>query len=257
MKLKDIIYCRLSPKYRRQKKELKNILDFAESLIAINQYQGRKLQKNDTNAIFGLVKLICDVINSKNALSVIRNKSDNKTLILEDDILFGDTIQKIKSSGSFKVCLGKDPVISSPKDYGKMKFAFKTIGGNGTPWREDKINQAYRLILPLGITFIEEGNHSVEIGIIKCEGTLDYDINTKNYSIIDISPLYSQIYFDGMFYRDIRSKEIIEKTELEYGSLFEIGRLLSLQSSKCFIADKLPTVEQYPFKRNDSHSSSE
>lgn len=234
MNLKNIIYCRLSPKYRRQKKELKNILDFAESLIEINPYQGQKLQKNDTNAVFSFIKLICDVINSKNALNVIRSKSDNETLILEDDILFGDTVRKANSSSSVRVYLGKDPVISSPKDFGKMKFAFKTFGGNGIPWKEDKINQAYRLILPLGITFVEEGNHSVEVGIIKCEGTLDFDIYAKNYKIIDISPLYQQIYFDGMYYRNISSNEIIEKTEFEYGCLFEIGRLLSLQNAVGF-----------------------
>lgn len=244
MNLKNIIYCRLSPKYRRQKKELKNILDFAESLIEINPYQGQKLQKNDTNAVFSFIKLICDVINSKNALNVIRSKADNASQILEDDILFGYAIRKNTELSSFKVYLGKDPIISSPKNFGKMKFVFKTIGGKGTPWKEDKINQAYRLILPLGITFVEEGNHSIEVGIIKCEGTLDFDIYAKNCKIIDISPLYQQIYFDGMYYRNISSNEIIEKTEFEYGCLFEIGRLLSLQNA-------------VGFKKNDLNSFSE
>lgn len=244
MKLKNTIYCRLSPKYRRQKNELKNILDFAKSLIAVGSYEGKKLQKNDTNAIFSFIKLICDVINSKNTLNVIRSKADNASRILEDDILFGYAIRKNTELSSFKVYLGKDPIISSPKNFGKMKFVFKTVGGKGIPWKEDKINQAYRLILPLGITFVEEGNRSVEVGIIKCEGMLDYDKHSKNYSIIDISPLYQQIYFDGMYYRVISSNEIIEKTEFEYGCLFEIGRLLSLQNI-------------VSFKKNDSSNFSE
>ena len=84
--------------------------------------------------------------------------------------------------------------------------------------------------MPLGITFVEEGNHSIETGIIKCVGSLSFDKSKYNCSVFDISPLYQQIYFDGIYYRTIRNNEIVEKTEFEYGCLFEIGRLLSLQT---------------------------
>ena len=231
MRLKNTIHSLVSPKYRRKRKELNAVLDFAENLIEINNsnecdFGGKK----DNSAIFSYIKHICDVINTNNTFRIIKEKCENKTYILEDDILFGDTPNKSDIISPFKVYLGKDSVISSAKDFGKMEYVFKHIGGNGVPWQEDKINHSYRLIMPLGITFVEEGNHSIETGIIKCVGSLSFDKSKYNCSVFDISPLYQQIYFDGIYYRTIRNNEIVEKTEFEYGCLFEIGRLLSLQT---------------------------
>lgn len=79
----------------------------------------------------------------------------------------------------------------------------------------------------IGLTYVHNGNHSVNSGIIKADGYLEFDPNATNCHAYDLTPLYDELYYDGEFFRYRNDHEISEQAAFEYGCLFEIGRILN------------------------------
>lgn len=93
------------------------------------------------------------------------------------------------------------------------------------------INHLNTYYYPLGITLVDNGNHSQFTAMIKNEG------ETKFYQFIDYSELYEKIEFDGTRFRKKDGTESDNSYSVknyhqyvyEYhiiGTLFEIGRIL-------------------------------
>lgn len=77
------------------------------------------------------------------------------------------------------------------------------------------------LILPLGITIVEQGNHSILSGVLKREGII------YPSQIYDLTPFYKQQTFSGYSYKNQSNQKIRKVKYFELGVLFEIGRILA------------------------------
>ena len=90
------------------------------------------------------------------------------------------------------------------------------VGG----WRQD-INHIVEYWLPIGVGFVNCGNHSIMCGIINGEGVI------SDYSALDISETYKHVKCDGKHYMRTSDYSIIsEVSNLEFAAIYEIGRLM-------------------------------
>lgn len=86
-------------------------------------------------------------------------------------------------------------------------------------FEEDTLNHFATYLFPLGMVWVQNGNHSINAGILKSEG----EINVKE--VYDMRFMYDHYSFDGTYLTNSKYDEKIE-IQFEFGALFEIGRIL-------------------------------
>lgn len=211
-------------KHSDNRKRLENILRFIRDIL-----ESREPYKSQT--VFYIIKILTDRINSGKCIDKLcesHSKPDYSIDIEDDNII--NTRNEVELKRPITIRLGKDPVLVSFKDREKIVKRLATIGTKENKWEQrttvgtDK--HCFNLFLPIGVTEICEGRHSVYSGIVKGVGKLTYTPGDKNQKVFDISYLYDEIYYDGYCYRNISENKKIEEVPFEYGCIFEIGRLI-------------------------------
>ena len=155
------------------------------------------------------------------------NLYKNRDLYLYEDFEGNKvTYQKFENSitkkANVSINLGQDPVLTYPWNVTRLARAYSKIGsgkeyGN---WIQDDNHRAY-LIMPVGITIVEGGNHSITTGIMNNEGTIEFDY------IFDYNDIYDYIYCDGVNYIRIKDNSIYSPVkDFRFSIIFEIGRII-------------------------------
>lgn len=119
--------------------------------------------------------------------------------------------------------ISQNPTISSPHNSLRLLNALGRISSQlDNPFSFKKSNHFESILYaPINLLILSNGFHSSVAGI--------YDTNAIFYpaQICDISNLYQEIYFDGLFFRYLDSNTVIQCPENKsIGTIFEIGRLL-------------------------------
>ena len=120
------------------------------------------------------------------------------------------------------VCLGKDVVLPWPWKRKKYIASISNIGEGkqSENWQQD-INHSLELWLPMGVSWVCGGNHSIASGIIQGIGKVK-----PNY-VYDIRKVYDYIKCDGRNYIRIEDDTILAPVRnLEFAAIFEIGRMM-------------------------------
>lgn len=117
----------------------------------------------------------------------------------------------------------KNLIFTFPWNSERLTNAFLKIGENvKNPWKHDRHNHTMTLIEPLNIGMMSCGNHSAAINIICNEAPI------KVTHVLDLTPVYNDIYTDGLFfYFKVDNSIISEVTSVEFAAIFEIGRLIN------------------------------
>jgi len=132
-----------------------------------------------------------------------------------------------------QIHLATDPVLTFPWVHGRLVDSLTSIGSPDEPWEEDRENHRVALILPVGVSFFYNGLHSSFAGMLKREGAIKFSKDCY-HQILDISPLFELLRFDGTTYIIKETGEIAGKAmSFEFGCIFEIGRLLN-ERGICF-----------------------
>lgn len=235
---------------------LNNLLDFSRRLIA-----GGKNNQKSPKEVFTLIKMLVDKISCENICEVIESKNTlnhNYELIGFNELSIGyfekrgllskifnwqadiRDISKISELVSplleieekITISLSKDPVLPAVWKSERLCDCLLNIGTSSVRWKEDKINHFVSVWLPMGITLVNNGNHSIATGILKQEGELVLGSGT-NHEIYDISELYNFMYFDGIYYCAVQNgRRICRARNFDFGCIFEIGRLLCESGNK-------------------------
>lgn len=232
-----------------KEQQLNRILMYAQSLIGLSHSDDYK--NAETQPIFSYIKLFTDFIQTKNAINILSNTD---TIFLDNNgsntfnIRAGyhhtvtQIFMEVYKNGNYnlkelgdtiKVRNGKDPIVTEIWESSRLTDNIGTIGkgikrfnNDDNYFRYQELNHVGIYLYPLGIVHVENGNHSINAGMIKSEGHF-----YVNY-FIDISEKYGQYYFDGI---NLVDKATGEKQFIffELGVIFEIGRLL-VNDSKPF-----------------------
>lgn len=125
---------------------------------------------------------------------------------------------------ALSVDIAMNPVLSFPRDFDRLADSMSTIGRTiDMPFSYRESNHFDNTIIsPINLLIIGNGFHSSFSGIYDSRAVLPI-----NYTL-DISPLYSDIYFDGLYYRHTKCNHILESpSNKSTGIIYEIGRLLT------------------------------
>lgn len=193
--------------------KLQNVLREVETMSSSCDYRDRK-------AILYIVKIYTDYINFKRNINLLQEEAVRDIF---DHIFFDNSKYMIKMNRSYRIELGKFPIITN---IWCKKRQIESLSHIGEAWIEDTANHFMKLILPIGVLVIYNGNHSANSGIIKSVGYIDISSEKSNIEVYDISDMYEEVYFDGENLIDIKNNKAISKVQFEYGCIFEIGRIL-------------------------------
>lgn len=140
-----------------------------------------------------------------------------------DNIHFNNFESFELGKSNININLSKDAVLVFAWNQDRFVKNLITIGENvGNKFEYQENNHMATYIYPLGLTIVDNGNHSTLSGILKGEGVIQV---TQTY---DLEPTYDYMYFDGIYFRKKENDEIIHKVNrFELGALYEIGRLLA------------------------------
>lgn len=205
----------------------------------IFEYRIRHAQKIlDINPIGlnTLIRALGRAVQAESIQNILNFNDDNKIPTQDFENLFFDPLTPISVSGKnamdlmllsdrkFKISLSRDLVIPWPWNQCRASSAFATIGYGKAQgdWQAD-FNHKIQVLLPIGVGIVHGGNHSISAGIVNGEGFI------INSMALDISPLYSEVKFDGDVYRRKYDNEVIgatKKANMDFGAIFEIGRLM-------------------------------
>lgn len=118
---------------------------------------------------------------------------------------------------------GVDLLLPWPWSRGRAIKSLKNLrpGGAWGSWRQDA-NHWVELWLPLGIGWVQGGNHSITAGIVQAKGRI------KPRTTYDVSEVYKHVVCDGLHFKRTYDNSIIGPVvDLEIAAVFEIGRLIS------------------------------
>jgi hypothetical protein len=151
------------------------------------------------------------------------NYKDNHQLLW--DLVFQEPIKTF--TGDIIIDLAKDPVIPSAWERNRLVWSIADIGNQKNPWKQQRINHGIHLYLPIGLSIVTGGNHSITSGMIKRTGKLIINEDAFLCHVFDISNLIRSIRFDGTHYRKIDDGSIVfEGANFDFGCIFEIGRVI-------------------------------
>lgn len=224
----------LNPTFRKkkiQKEAFKNIL-----LIAHN------IAKENPNALIDYVRLLGRKMQGEYMCRTLsyREHEGYKLVFKNERGWFGNFTPITpdgKNAGELEISvddvktvdLTKDIIIPWPWNNRRIVNALCHIGTGKSPaydndgdtsWRQDS-NHQVKLYLPMGVAFVNGGNHSITSGIIQSEGFI------KTAHVSDISPLFNYVYCDGLhFYKTADNVIIGDVYDLEFAAIFEVGRIM-------------------------------
>ncbi|AVK51271.1 hypothetical protein AXY43_26465 [Clostridium sp. MF28] len=121
-----------------------------------------------------------------------------------------------------KINLSTDLILPWPWHKDRLIRALIDIGEGRKKkkWKQDFNNHFVEVWLPMGIAWVNGGNHSITMGIVQ-----GGELEPEYY--YDISDVYKYVYCDGEnFIRTEDNKVIAKVTNVEFAAIFEIGRLL-------------------------------
>ena len=208
------------------KRQLDNILFIAQDIINKSKTSGDLL-----HPIFRYINEIGSSVRQRLLMQLLTGQK-----VANSDELFIDLGRDIKDENNeyiydsitiednekMSISLKDNLVIPVAWNMGRFVDNITEIGTDcGNPFEFQESNHWSTLFLPIGITVVHNGNHSILSGIIKQEGII---YPTEK---VDLAPLYEKIIFDGMYYRDIENGQAIQEIKnFELGAIYEIGRLL-------------------------------
>ena len=219
-----------------QKEDFKNILEFAKGLL---DYDDRYKEFEKEN-IYYFIKMLTDKMIYTNAIELIKTYEGVKALniqncflenssIIYDDITFSQFLEQNVIDTPISFDLESTAIITTPWEYGRLQNNFIDI--HKDKWKQSESNHIGTLLLPMNLFIVENGNHSIFVGVVKHYG--EFKINTPKSSgankAYDLSKLYDYIYCDGEYYRRKSDESIIEPVKnFEFACVFEIGRYILL-----------------------------
>lgn len=139
--------------------------------------------------------------------------ADGRTL---DDLI-------VRSSEQRVVDLGADLVLPWPWSRERLARTIAHIGEGRSwgPWRADPINHDISVWLPMGLVWVEGGNHSLAAGVVQGRGRVTAG------DVWDVGPLYDHVRCDGArFIRRCDGQPVGRVRRVEMAAIFEIGRLM-------------------------------
>jgi hypothetical protein len=227
-------------KPQSQKEYFDNILSFANSVLnhssEQNQAYKKYYSKGNEHPILDVVRLVGRNVQTKYLTSLLVHKDEtslpslfpetaffgDRTFLTDDYKRLYDFKKEVKSTKS--VDLNKDLILPWPWKRSRLISAICNIGENRRwgNFKQDFNNHYVELWLPLGIAWVQGGNHSIASGILQGKGTL------KPVYTYDISDVYDVIYTDGLnYYRKKDNVVICTVNDVDFAALFEIGRLMN------------------------------
>lgn len=210
------IHDELSPKQR-----LDNLLSQVKTLAQSDDYNTRE-------AIFYIIKIYADMINRSDNAQLLESSREFDSR-KNRPLTFFSPKYRYMVEQPFRIYLSKSAVITDiqKKEKEKQINALKNIGTQDDPFEERRINNRYYFFMPIGLTYLYNGNHSANSGIVRSQGYLEFNPNKINCHAYDLTPLYDELYYDGECFRYQSNAEIYEQAAFEYGCIFEIGRILA------------------------------
>ncbi|HBJ2622082.1 TPA: hypothetical protein LA827_001821 [Clostridium botulinum] len=213
------------------KKHLDRILDLAEQII-INSKSNEEKYKN----IHLYINTIGNTTLQQLLMQLFRGEEVTHINELFFDIGFyisnnGKNIMSIladENNESFEVDLTEDFVIPIAWNRNRFISNLTHIGKEySNPFKFIELNHYSYFFKPINITIMTNGNHSTLAGILKKEGKI------KPTKIVNLNDRYKEIKFDGTYYRNINTNEILHEVKnFELGAIFEIGRLITENNIK-------------------------
>ncbi|WP_113675724.1 DUF6710 family protein [Vallitalea guaymasensis] len=227
----------LKNRLNKNKMRFSRCINFAKELIdeTNKRMNDSEFDSNEltNHPLFNLIRAIGLNINNKYIGNLIYETPKELPNIVPYEMGFPDKyfydIVKEVSFIDVKMKLNKDLLLPWPwhRERFLNTFAFIGEGRLGGKWKQD-CNHSVSLWLPMGLGWVDYGNHSIMQGIIQGEGEVSPN------TIYDIRPIYDYVICDGINYIDIESgKKICSVRSFEIAAIFEIGRLMT-QNGICY-----------------------
>lgn len=228
----------LNQKNKEMKRQLESVLFIAQGIIDKSETSGDFM-----HPIYSYIKAIGSTIRQNLLMQLITGQEVAHVEELFIDLgrdIKGENNEYIYNSFTIedneKISISLKDNLVIPVAWEMSRFV-NNITGIGTdcgnPFEFQKSNHGSTLFLPIGVTIVYNGNHSILTGIIKGEGII------HPTEMVDLAPLYEKVKFDGTHYRDIESNKAIQEVKnFELGAIYEIGRLfikndISFLGSNC------------------------
>lgn len=145
---------------------------------------------------------------------------DRSTVLTQDGRDTDSLIRQLPEMRDLR--LGVDLIFTQPWHRERLSQCLSAIGvpPERKPWKYDRINHFIEYWLPMGIGWVNGGNHSIAVGITRAEGHLPPS------STYDISPLFEHVHTDGWWYHSKVNPKFCKVRNVEMAAIFEIGRLM-------------------------------
>jgi hypothetical protein len=224
----------LSIRNANKKKQIKNRkARFDQIMLAVDS-----VVEQDRMALPSLVRLIGKTLQARYAFHALHFPVHKNKIVADLDQLFFGSLRPIAEDGrslqmmpgykghdaepnsQYRLDLARDIIIPEARDRDKLIESMTTIGeGRQKGAFLSNSNHQVCCILPIGISIVTGGNHSISAGIADGHGTV---VTTSIRSLV---PAYAHVYYDGDSFCRRHDGYILNKPmHEEPGILFEIGR---------------------------------
>lgn len=218
-------------------KEFNNIMEFANKVLEefnrIKQYKHNSIEVKE-NPLIDVIRVLGKKLQTEYLTYLLLNKEEKREESIDSRKIMVDEFKPINNNGlnlkqlmkkvqnDKKVYLNKDVILPWAWNRKRLIDCISGIGEgrDSDKWKQDN-NHTTELWLPIGVTWVSSGNHSISTGIIQGDGVI------TPTEIYDISPIYDYIYCDGSDYRYKHDNSIFQSVNnIEFAAIFEIGRLM-------------------------------
>lgn len=207
--------------YYNTKWKFQNALHFAKELLRQSSGCGQ-----DAHPFFDFVRLIGKGLQAQYLTNIVY-VADRPNLpeASFNELGWGieelyDLLRRVDDNPAHRVC--KDLLLPFPWD-GQKLIRDMTHIGTGKQWGAWQQNAGHRIEmwLPLGISWVYSGDHSVTVAILQESAEVMAD------DVFHMGELLKRFYCDGEFYRRQEDDSIAGPMQcLEMAVLFEVGRLM-------------------------------
>lgn len=146
--------------------------------------------------------------------------------LTKDGLKMYDLIKRVEINKTIN--LSTDLIFPWPWNEERLANAIVKIGTGKMcgEFKQDFGNHNLMLWLPIGLTWVLGGNHSISSGILQGEGEL-----IPRY-VYDMSAIYDHVICDGLYYRRKHDHSIIGKVKMpQFAAIFEIGRIMKNENA--------------------------
>ena len=217
----------MNKKSEEMKRKLESILNIAQFILNKSEISGNHVM----HPIYRYINAIGSSVLQKFLMQLFTGQEVEHVNVLFYDLCrffksenraYASNCVSIEDNEKTNISLKNNLVIPVAWNLSRFENAIAAIGSDcGNPFEFQRLNHMSMLFLPIGVTIVHNGNHSILSGILKREGVI------HPTEMVDLAPLYKKIKFDGMYYRDIETGRIIQEvSNFELGAIFEIGRLI-------------------------------